>query len=91
MGFFEFLTVAVVCGSLFSYLKVRHTGSDPKRFEALERRVAELERERADTHRVMERLGVVEDIVIGDDYGLQKKIEVLESRQASAERVTTEV
>ncbi|TNF30840.1 MAG: hypothetical protein EP329_13260 [Deltaproteobacteria bacterium] len=73
MGFFEFMTVAVVFGSIFGWLTFRNAFAGRRRIAALERRLAALEQRDA-VGDLPDRVAVLEEIVVGDDAALQRKI-----------------
>jgi|GEM_PF-2854609 len=73
MGFWEFMTVAVVFGSFFGWLTFRNVLVGRRRVAALERRLTQLERDRSDTE-LAQRVDVLEEIVVGDDAPLRRRI-----------------
>ena len=83
MGVFEFLTVVVIFGSIFGYLKARRNIPDRERLEVLERRIVELERAQRSGD-LAQRVEVLEQIVVVEDYGLERKIRGLASASQPA-------
>ena len=75
MGFWEFMTVAVIFGSVFGYLQSLRSVSGKKRVAELEGRVAALEGQPS-VAELAKRVEVLEEIVVGDDAVLQRKIHV---------------
>ncbi len=78
MGFWEFMTVAVVFSSVFGYLKSLKKVAEQKRLDALEARVLELEKLKT-VDELAQRVDVIEQIVVADDVGLQRRIDAADA------------
>ena len=81
MGPFEIAAIAIIGGFatriITTWLHANKGNASQQKIQELEQRIAQLESRPALTAGVQERLKVLEDIVVSDDFELQRKFRQL--------------
>lgn len=81
MGPFEIAAIAIIGGFatriITTWLRANKGNASQQKIQELEQRIAQLESRPALTAGVQERLKVLEDIVVSDDFELQRKFRQL--------------